>query len=182
MAGLNGGEWICTNCTSDWNESWECYNGSHKCECGDWLDIPSYLLKNCICNLTDGATLGQFEFTTKDSGKREEYDSGMVRDTQDGKPRYDLLLPVGVPYSHQFLTRVAGLLARGAEKYADRNWEQASGDAELDRFKSSALRHMMQWQTDESDEDHAAAVVFNLLAYESIKWKMNNTTPPPKNT
>jgi hypothetical protein len=32
----------------------------------------------------------------------------------------------------------------------------------------------MQWLTGESDEDHAAAVVFNLLAYESIKWKMEN--------
>ena len=28
-------------------------------------------------------------YTTKDSGKRVEFDSGMKRDTQDGKPRYD---------------------------------------------------------------------------------------------
>ena len=32
----------------------------------------------------------------------------------------------------------------------------------------------MQWMVDESDEDHAAAVVFNLLAYETTKWKMDN--------
>jgi hypothetical protein len=30
-------------------------------------------------------------YTTKDSGKREEYKSGMRRDTQEGKPRYDLI-------------------------------------------------------------------------------------------
>jgi hypothetical protein len=112
-------------------------------------------------------------FVTKDSGEREEYDSGMVRDTQEGKPRFDLLLPLGVPYSDQFLTRVAGLLARGASKYSERNWELAEGPGELARFKSSALRHLMQWLNDESDEDHAAAVVFNLLAYETIKWKMS---------
>lgn len=98
----------------------------------------------------------------------------MVRDTQDGKPRYDLLVPVGIPYGDQFLTRVAQLLARGAEKYSDRNWEQAAGSGELDRFQSSAYRHLMQWLTGESDEDHAAAVVFNLLAYETIKWKLEN--------
>ncbi len=116
------------------------------------------------------------EFTTKDSGAREEYDSGMVRDTESGKPRFDLLLPRGVPYEDQFLTRVAGLLARGAEKYSARNWEKAAGQEELDRFKGSAFRHLMQWMADERDEDHAAAVVFNLMAYETIKWKVRPTT------
>lgn len=114
------------------------------------------------------------QYTTKDSGERQEYDSGMVRDTESGKPRYDLLLPRGVPYESQFITRVAGLLARGAEKYEDRNWEKASGQAELDRFKGSAFRHLVQWMTGEDDEDHGSAVVFNILAYESIKWKLDN--------
>lgn len=114
------------------------------------------------------------EFITRDSGERQEYDSGMVRDTQSGKPRFDLLFPQGVPYGAQFLTRVAELLARGAEKYSDRNWEKATGSDELDRFKSSALRHLTQWVTDQTDEDHAAAVVFNLLAYETTKWKIEN--------
>jgi hypothetical protein len=111
-------------------------------------------------------------YVTKDSGKREEFDSGMVRDTQDGKPRFDLLIPRDVPYSDQFFTRVAGLLGRGAEKYSDRNWEKAGGSEELERFKSSAFRHFMQWLNDESDEDHAAAVVFNLLAYETTLYKL----------
>jgi hypothetical protein len=167
------------------HESWECkgYNpvfpdwGSwHECnDCYFNWAVDSDFGKNqqiglcSVCQVPGGTG-----YITKDSGKREEYDSGMVRDTQEGKPRYDLLVPDGVPYEHQFLTRVAGLLARGAEKYSDRNWEKASGSAELARFKSSALRHLMQWITDERDEDHAAAVVFNLLAYESIKWKMEN--------
>lgn len=115
------------------------------------------------------------EFTTKDSGQRQEYDSGMVRDLQDGKPRFDLLLAEGVPYEAQVLTRIAGLMLRGKEKYGERNWEKASSQEEMDRFKASAFRHMMQWICGESDEDHMAAVVFNLLAYESTKWKIENS-------
>lgn len=111
-------------------------------------------------------------FETKDSGQRAEYDSGMVRDTEEGKPRFDLLLPEGVPYREQVLTRFAELMARGAQKYNARNWELAQGREELARYKSSALRHLMQWATGEEDEDHAAAVMFNLLAGETVKFKM----------
>lgn len=113
-------------------------------------------------------------FETKDSGVRAEYDSGMVRDTDSGKGRFELLLPLGVPYEAQFLTRVAQLMARGAEKYDTRNWEKAAGDEELERFKSSAIRHLMQWAAGETDEDHAAAVVFNLLGYETTRWKRDH--------
>lgn len=112
------------------------------------------------------------QYETKDSGARAQFESGMQRDTEDGKPRFDLLLPLDVPYEDQFLTRVAALLGRGAVKYESRNWEQADSQAELDRMKSSAYRHFMQWITGETDEDHAAAVVFNLLAHETTSYKM----------
>jgi len=111
------------------------------------------------------------EFVTKDSGKREEFESGMQRDTQEGKARFDLLFPLDVPYEHQFMTRVAQLLARGAEKYDERNWELAEGPAEYSRFRASAARHFAQWLAGEEDEDHAAAVVFNLLGAETVGWK-----------
>jgi len=111
-------------------------------------------------------------FVTKDSGVRSVRPSGYQRDTQQGKPRFDLLLPQGVPYSDQFLTRWANLLARGADKYSERNWEQASDQEDLDRFQSSAFRHLMQWMSGELDEDHAAAVAYNLMAYETTKYKM----------
>ena len=114
------------------------------------------------------------EFETKDSGEREEYVSGMRRDVQTDKPRFDLLLVDGQPYEEQFLTRFAGLLQRGAEKYGERNWQLANSPEELARFKASALRHMMQWACGELDEDHAAAVAFNLMAYEYVQWKMRH--------
>lgn len=108
-------------------------------------------------------------FETKDSGVRAEFSNGGVRDSQEGKARFDLLLPLNVPYKCQLLTRVAELMARGAVKYADRNWEQFSDQEALDRAKASAFRHMVQWQAGEVDEDHAAAVVFNLMAAEYVK-------------
>jgi hypothetical protein len=111
-------------------------------------------------------------FQTKDSGVRSEYATGMVRDTQEGKPRFDLLLPKGIPYSDQMLTRFAALMGRGADKYTERNWEQARTQQELDRYYSSALRHLMQWIAGENDEDHAAAVMFNIMAGEFVKHKM----------
>lgn len=111
---------------------------------------------------------GMQVFVTKDSGKRAEFANGGVRDSQDGKPRFDLLTPETVPYEHQILTRWAHLMARGAEKYADRNWEQFSDRSALDRAKSSAFRHFMQWLNGERDEDHAVAVLFNIMAAEYV--------------
>ena len=98
----------------------------------------------------------------------------MQRDINEGKGCFHLLLPLGVPYEEQFLTRVAELMERGSRKYNSRNWEQASGNEELERFKESAMRHMFQWVCGDLSEDHASAVVFNLLGYESTKYKMEN--------
>lgn len=116
----------------------------------------------------------RWSYPTKDSGQREEYDSGMVRDTQEGKSRFDLVVPKGMPYGEQLLTRWADLMARGAEKYGDRNWEQGEGTAEMDRALASAFRHFMQWFTNETDEDHAAAILFNVQQVEYLKWKMRS--------
>lgn len=160
------------------HESFECSGPTptvrHRCTDCDvcWMDNGTSLLAFEYCEICRPQP--KPKFTTKDSGKRESYDSGMVRDVQDGKPRFDLLYPVGIPYSDQFLTRVAGLLERGAEKYSERNWEKAEGEAELKRFRSAALRHLTQYLCGETDEDHMAAVVFNLMGAHLVEWKMNN--------
>lgn len=96
----------------------------------------------------------------------------MRRDLQDGKARVDLLLAEGVPYDEQLLVRAGGLMERGASKYGERNWEKANSQEEMNRFKASALRHLLQWYCGETDEDHPTAVIFNLIAYESTKWKL----------
>lgn len=115
-------------------------------------------------------------YETKDSGERAQFKSGMQRDVQRGKPRFDLIIPNDVPYEEQLLTRFAALMARGAEKYTERNWEKANSEEELNRFKASALRHMMQWYCGEDDEDHSVAVLFNIMGYESTKYKIESQT------
>jgi len=114
------------------------------------------------------------QYITKDSGKRAEYDSGMKRDLNENKSRFDLLLPDNIPYESQLLTRFGNLMERGAKKYDARNWEKASGLEEMNRFKESALRHMMQWYCNEDDEDHAVAVMFNIMGFETTKYKIIN--------
>lgn len=111
------------------------------------------------------------EYITKDSGERVEFDSGMRRDIQDGKPRYDLIPTF-------MLKRLAELYARGSEKYGERNWQLANSEEELQRFRASAWRHFVQYMNGEVDEDHASAVFFNIIAIEYLKNKLyNNSTP-----
>jgi hypothetical protein len=112
------------------------------------------------------------DYETKDSGTHLEYESGMRRDSQDGKPRFDLIRTKLQPYEEQMITRYARLLARGAEKYDPRNWEEGCGEEELDRAKASLLRHTEQLIAGETDEDHAAAVWFNAQAIEYFRWRL----------
>ena len=101
----------------------------------------------------------------KDSGKRQEFTSGMVRDTAEGKINY--LLTRDGP----MLKRWAQHLTNGAKKYAKRNWMLGCGSAELERALESADRHFAQWLAGEVDEDHAAAVIFNINQVEYLKAK-----------
>jgi len=115
------------------------------------------------------------EFKTKDSGKKKSFQSGAYRDIEGNKSAFILTLPKGMPYDKTMLYRWGKLMARGAEKYGRRNWEKANSEEELERFKSSAFRHLMQFLCGVDDgEDHAAAVMFNLNAHETTKWKIKN--------
>lgn len=105
------------------------------------------------------------KFTTKDSGKRKEFASGMMRDINDTKPMYTLIW-------QPIITRLAELMTRGAKKYGKHNWKLASGEEELERFKDSALRHMYQYLEGDESEDHCAAVMFNLMGAEFVKEKI----------
>ena len=84
---------------------------------------------------------------------REEFPTGSLRDTSEGKPRYDLVSLKG-------LTRLAHLMARGAKKYGERNWEKGQP---VSRFYQSALRHLYQWASGDTSEDHLAAVAYNVF-------------------
>lgn len=109
------------------------------------------------------------KFTVKDSGARQQFASGMQRDTQDNKTRYHLI------FDGPMLERWAEHLTKGAQKYDEGNWLKAQGDEELRRFRASAVRHFIQWMRGDTDEDHAAAVFFNINGAEYVKGK----TPSP---
>lgn len=93
------------------------------------------------------------QFITKDSGNRESFSTGSLRDTNEGKPRYDLISIHG-------LKRVSHLMARGAKKYGERNWEKGQPAS---RFYESAFRHLISYREGDRSEDHLAAVVFNIF-------------------
>jgi hypothetical protein len=87
----------------------------------------------------------------------------MQRDVQEGKTLYHLTR------SGPMYKRWAELLTRGAEKYDEDNWMKADSPEELARFRASAVRHFEQWLAGDTDEDHAAAVMFNINGAEYVK-------------
>lgn len=94
------------------------------------------------------------QYETKDSGKRQQFDTGSQRDTREGKGRYDL-----IPW--MAIKRWAIKMEQGAVKYGERNWELGQP---LSRYYDSAIRHTSQWFAGERDEDHLAAALFNIGA------------------
>jgi len=97
----------------------------------------------------------------KDSGKRQEFQTGSKRDTRDGKGRFDLIPTYP-------LRRLARHYENGAIKYGDRNWEKGQP---LSRYLDSANRHLIGVLEGLTDEDHASAVSWNMFAYvATCQW------------
>lgn len=110
------------------------------------------------------------EFAIKDSGARQEFSGGMVRDTTEGKVNF-LNVRIG-----PMLRRWAEHLTKGRQKYPDPepgvpNWTLAEGVEEFLRAKESAARHFEQWLAGDRDEDHAAGVFFNINLAEYVLVK-----------
>ncbi len=106
-------------------------------------------------------------FETKDSGQRLVNPSGMVRDVATDKIDYSLV------FDGPMLIRWVELLDRGAKKYNKRNWMLADSDEELARAKESLVRHFFQYIAGQTDEDHGAAIYFNINEIEYIKGRLN---------
>ncbi len=106
--------------------------------------------------------------TVKDSGKRQEFSTGSVRDIREGKGRFDLIptLP---------LRRLAKHYENGAVKYGDRNWEKGQP---LSRYIDSAFRHLVCVLEGLTDEDHISAVSWNMFAYLETLDKINKGKLP----
>ena len=125
-----------------------------------------------------------------DSGQRESFHTGMVRDTRHGKGRFDLVSPVA-------MRRIALVHEGGAAKYDARNWEKG---APLSRFFDSAKRHLndyamvCQYLRDglpleelppevNPNEDHLAQAAWNLLGlmhHEDLRPALDDMTARPQ--
>ena len=89
----------------------------------------------------------------KDSGTRREFDSGAVRDMQEGKGRMDLLPACAI-------IRLAKHFENGAKKYEERNWEKG---IPTHSFIDSAIRHLLKYLDGADDEDHLCAAAWNCM-------------------
>ena len=99
----------------------------------------------------------------------EHFPTGSVRDSREGKGRFDLLPP-----------RALRLLARhfelGAQRYGERNWELGQP---LSRLMDSTLRHLFRYmelgeparpvEDGIPYEDHLTAAACNILAAMEIR-------------
>ena len=120
------------------------------------------------------------EFVIRDSRERKEFESGMVRDSGE-KVRYNRCL------DGSMFKRWGAHLQKGAEKYPDvapgqPNWMLACGEEELQRFKESALGHMVEWLAGDTSEDHASAIFFNINGAEYVKEVLRNGRGNQKDT
>jgi len=96
----------------------------------------------------------QSEFKMKDSGSRESFESGAMREDASGKGAYELISPI-------LIARLARVLEDGTYKYEERNWEKGMP---VDRCMQSALRHLYQYIEGYRDEDHLGHAAFNIMA------------------
>ena len=101
-------------------------------------------------------TIGKLDFKeVKDSGKRQEFETGSKRDTREGKGRFDLIPTIP-------LRRLAKHYENGSAKYGDRNWEKGQP---LSRYLDSCERHLLAVKEGLTDEDHQSAVSWNMFAF-----------------
>ena len=104
----------------------------------------------------------------KDSGKRQEFKSGAVRDTQTGKGRYDLL-------PTRAIRRLAKHYENGAVKYGGDNWLKGMP---MRRMADSALRHLLQALEGKTDEDHWIACAWNVLGIVEYQERIEEDLLP----
>lgn len=105
--------------------------------------------------------MGEKKFELRNSGdQKEQFQTGSVRDSRDGKGRFDLI-PTGP------LRRLARIYEEGGKRYGDGNWKKGQS---LMRYMDSALRHINCAIAGEPTEDHLAQCSWNCFAF---MWTLN---------
>lgn len=97
----------------------------------------------------------------QDSGTRREFETGAVRDIQEGKG--DM---VSLP--NNAILRLSKHYENGAKKYG--RWNYTKG-IPISSFLDSALRHLFKYLDGWDDEDHLSAAAFNILGAMEMEGK-----------
>ncbi len=115
-------------------------------------------------------SFGEFSMESmKDSGQRQTFATGAVRDSADNKCRPDLISPFA-------LERLGEWLRLGSLKYEERNWEKG---IPLSRSTASLCRHLLKFQQGEHDEDHLAAIMCNaMFIIHTMEMVRRGVLPP----
>lgn len=96
-----------------------------------------------------------------DSGKRQQFGTGAVRDAAEEKPRPELISPWAI-------IRIGNWLKLGAKKYGEGNWTKGMP---FMRVIASLIRHTISYMLGKKKEDHLAAIATNaifLMHYEEM--------------
>lgn len=96
--------------------------------------------------------------------EQRKFKTGAVRDSSDGKGRFDLLPWYGI-------WEVAKHCEQGALHYGERNVDKGIPAHSL---LDSAARHLARLIAGETNEDHARAAAWNIL------WYLNQRTTHPE--
>jgi predicted outer membrane lipoprotein len=89
----------------------------------------------------------------QDSGNIRQFESGAIRDNNEGKGRCDLLPACA-------LLRLSKHYETGGKKYGDNNWQKGMPISVL---MDSSARHLLKYLDGWTDEDHLAAAAWNIL-------------------
>lgn len=84
--------------------------------------------------------------------EKREYNTGFVRDANNGKGRMDLL-PWGA------ILELSKHCQNGAEHYGERNIDKG---APISVLLDSGLRHLAKYMEGHADEDHLLAALWNI--------------------
>lgn len=110
------------------------------------------------------------KLAVKDSGKRDSFETGAVRDVGELKGAYELISPL-------FIRRLALHLEKGANKYEPRNWEKGMP---MGRTMQSLLRHSYQYLEGDRSEDHLAGIACNIMFLIHYEDMINRGKLPPQ--
>ena len=103
-------------------------------------------------------------YDIKNSGNNIIHESGMSREDKSDKIDYTLCyLPL--------LDRWASWMTKGGKIHGKENWMKANSPEEEREAITSLWRHFRAFIDDKQDEDHAAAMFFNICLIEHIRSK-----------